>query len=186
MVTRGFVYIAASALLLSACASFPAYKSSGFRPPSAIGPYHRITARILVVDPKHVWQAMMDWQSEQPGEGSIRIVHAVIGRIVELRWRHDKMWLRDNQTESPKWRPVSKEELASRGMVISPQELSEFLGGHVPPGFQPKGPNRWTIHRNNSHIRVEWNAQKKRLIFSDISHGRKATMIILKSAEPHP
>jgi len=92
------------------------------------------------------------------------------------------MWLRDNQARSPAWRVLSQEELASHGIVISPRELSGFLTGHVPPGFKTKGANRWFIHRNNSNIRVEWNAQKKRLIFSDIKHGRKATMIILKSA----
>ncbi|MDQ6960438.1 MAG: hypothetical protein Q9M27_05350 [Mariprofundaceae bacterium] len=170
--------LTAPILLLSACASLAAGESSG------IGPYHRVTARILVMEPKHIWQAIVNWQSERPDEGKMRIVHAVSGRIVEFSWQHDEMWLRDNQVESPKWRLVSKEELASRGMVISPRELSEFLGGHVPPGFQPKGLNRWTIHRNNSHVRVEWNAQKKRLIFSDIRHGRKATMFILKSSPP--
>ncbi len=179
------MYVIVSALLLSACASLPTDKFSNIRPSSTIGPYRRVTARILVMGPKRVWQAMMDWQSGRSGEGRMRIVQPVIGRIVEFRWRHDEMWLRNNQIGSPQWHPVSKEELASHGMVISLWELSEFLGGHVPPGFQQEGPNRWSIHRNNSRVRVEWNAQKKRLIFSDISHGRKATMIILKSS-PSP
>lgn len=168
-----------SALLLPACASLTTDTSFHTGPSSMIGPYHQVTARILVMEPKHVWQAMMDWQSEQSGKGKIRIVHAVSGRIVEFLWRHDEMWLRDNQAGSPKWRLTSKEELASHGMVISPQELSEFLGGHVPSGFHAQGLNRWTIQRKRSHVRVEWNAQKKRLIFSDIRHGRKATLIIL-------
>jgi len=171
--------LTALTLLLSAYTGLAADNPSGIRPSSTIGPYHRITARIMVMEPKHVWQAMMDWQAKQPTEGKIRIVHAVSGRIVEFFWQHDEMWLRDNQAESPKWRLISKEELASRGIVISPQELSEFLGGHVPSGFQPKGSNRWIINRNKSHIRVEWNAQKQRLIFSDIKHGRKATLFIL-------
>jgi len=176
---RGFVYIIVGTLLLSACAHLATDKSSNSRSPSTIGPYSHITARILVMEPKHVWQAMLNWQSKQPDEGKIRIVHAASGRIVELLWKHDEMWLRDNQAESPKWRRIGREELVAHGIVISPQELSEFLGGHVPSGFQPKGPNKWIINRNNSHVRVEWNTQKKRLILSDIRHGRKATLIIL-------
>ena len=135
----------------------------------------------MVMEPKHVWQAMLNWQAKQPSGGKIRIVHAISGRIVELVWQHNEMWLRDNQAESPKWRLISKEELAPHGIVISPQELSEFLSGRIPSGFQSKGPNRWIINRNNSHVRVEWDAQKRRLIFSDIKHGRKATLIILDS-----
>jgi len=168
--------LAVPILLLTACASLTADQSS------TIGPYHGITARIMVMEPKHVWQAMLDWQSGQSGKGKIRIVHAASGRIIEIFWQHNKMWLRDNQAESPKWRLIGREELVAHGIIISPQELSEFLGGRIPSGFQPKGPNRWIINRNNSHTRVKWNAQKKRLIFSDISHGRKATLIILKSA----
>jgi len=135
----------------------------------------------MVMEPNHVWQAMVDWQAKQATEGKIRIVHAVSGRIVELRWQHGEMRLRDNQAENTAWRSISKEELMSHGIVISPQELSEFLGGRVPSGFQPKGSNRWMVNHNDNHVRVEWNAQKKRLIFSDIKHARKATMIILKN-----
>ncbi len=154
--------------------------------PSGIGPYRQITARILVMEPDHVWQAMMDWNARWPDEGKIRIVHAVNGRIVELRWQHNEMRVRDNQAKKPDWRSISKEELASHGIVISPRELSEFLGGHVPPGFLPKGSNRWIVSRNNSHVRVEWNARKKRLVFSDLKHGRKATLIILHAIERMP
>ena len=176
------VAVVLGTLLLSACANLATDKASNLRLPSTIGPYSHITARVLVMEPKHVWQAILDWQSKQPDEGKIRIVHAVSGRIVELLWKHDEMWLRDNQTQSLKWHPVNKDELATNGIVISPQELSKFLGGDIPSGFQSKGSNKWIIHRNNNHVRVEWNAQKKRLIFSDIKHGRKTTLIILKSA----
>jgi len=169
-------------LLLPACASLTANPSVANRSSSTIGPYHQITAKIMVMEPEHVWQAMLNWQSEQPDKGKIRIVHAVSGRIVEFRWQHDEMWLRDNQADSPKWRPTSSKELAANGIVITPRELSGFLGGHVPSGFQSRSLNLWIIQRNNSHVRVEWNAQKKRLIFSDIKHGRKATLIILNSA----
>lgn len=131
------------------------------------------------MEPEHVWQAMLDWQSKQSGAGKIRIVHAASSRIVELRWHQDDIWLRDNQSKNLKWRHINKDELATTGIVISPRELSEFLGGHVPSGFQSKGSNNWIIHRNNSHIRVTWKPQTKRLVFSDIKHGRKATLVIL-------
>jgi len=114
-------------------------------------------------------------------EGKIRIAHAMSGRIVELRWQHDAMWLRDNQAKNPAWRPIRKGELVSHGIVISPQELSGFLGSHIPSGFQPKGTNRWISNRNNNYVRVEWNTQRQRLIISDIKHGHKAILIILES-----
>ncbi len=135
----------------------------------------------MVMEPNHIWQAMLYWQAKQPDEGEIRIVHAMSGRIVELTWQHDRMWLRDNQARNPKWRRISKKELVSRGLLISPRELSEFLSGRVPSGFQPKGSDRWIVRRSNRHVRVEWNAQKKRLVFSDIQHGRKATLVILNA-----
>ncbi len=171
--------------LLSGCASLGTDHASNTRPlPSMIGPYHRITARILVVEPEHIWQAMMDWQSVQAGEGKIRIVHALSGLVVELRWQHDKMWLRDNQTGNARWHLIARKKLVSYGIIISPRELSGFLGGHVPSGFQLEGPNRWTAHRDGNRIRVEWNAQNKHLTFGDLSHGRKMTIIILKSGPP--
>jgi len=149
---------------------------------SDIGPYAKITARILVAAPDHVWQAIMDWQSMYPGKGKIRIVHAVSGRIVELRWRGNEMWLRDNQDRQPVWRRIRMAKLISKGIVISPQELTVLLRGRVPPDFQTRRSHRWVIKRGGSLIRVEWNVRKKRLIFSDIKHGRKAVMVILKGS----
>jgi len=52
--------VTAFILLLSACASLAADKPGHISSLSGIGPYKQITARILVMEPKHVWQAMMD------------------------------------------------------------------------------------------------------------------------------
>jgi len=89
------------------------------------------------------------------------------------------MRLRDNQSDNPDWHSITNEDLTARGIVISPQELSEFLGGHVPSGFQSKGVNRWVIRRQNSNIRVQWDAKKRRMSFSDIRHGRNANIFIV-------
>ncbi len=150
---------------------------------SGIGPYHQIHARILVAEPDHAWQAMMDWRSVQSSTGWIRLVHTVGGRIIELRWQGHTMWLRDNQAKSSDWRRIDQQELSSHGIVITPVELSTFLGGRMPAGFQATAPNRWSIHRNHSRIRVQWNRERRRLTFSDMKHARKAVILILDANE---
>ncbi len=133
------------------------------------------------MEPEHVWQAILNWQAKQADAGSIRIVHAISGRIIEIRWYENKMWMRDNQGENIKWRRIYQGELIAIGIVISPQELSEFLAGHVPSGFQSRNSDQWVIHRNHSHVRVLWKPRMQRLSFSDLKHGRKATLMILKN-----
>jgi len=170
-----------SVILLSACANLVVDKPSVSKPSSTIGPYSQITARIMVIEPEHVWQAMLNWQAKQADTGTMRVVHAASGRIVEIRWHDNEIWIRDNQSKSLKARRIGQKALTAIGIVISPQELSEFLGGHVPSGFQSTGSDKWMTQRNHSHVRVMWNPQTKHLVFSDIRHGRKATLIILKN-----
>ncbi|MDX8392629.1 MAG: hypothetical protein R8K53_08720, partial [Mariprofundaceae bacterium] len=142
---------------------------------STIGPYHNISARLLVIEPKRRWQVMLDWQAQQT-HGRARLVHAASGNIVELRWRKDDIRLRDNR--SPNWRKINMQQLAEHGIVISPYTLSRFLAGQIPSGFHRKNAITWESKRDDALIRVVWHADGRRLIISDIRHGRRATLLI--------
>jgi len=162
----------------TACASLPPAAN-----PPGIGPYHSISARLLVIEPKRRWQVMLDWQANQT-QGHARLVHAASGNIVELRWKNNHIRLRDNHT--PAWRDVNMQQLAEHGIVISPHTLAVFLTGNIPSGFHETAPNTWENRNHGAFIRVIWKNESKRLVLSDIHHGRRATLIILKSNPPTP
>ncbi|MDQ6986403.1 MAG: hypothetical protein Q9M25_01205 [Mariprofundaceae bacterium] len=165
-------------LFISACASLPPSAEA-----PAIGPYHNITARLLVIEPKRRWQVMLDWQAQKTS-GQARLVHAASGNIVELRWQKDDIRLRDNH--APNWRKINMQQLAEHGIVISPYSLSRFLAGQIPAGFRRKNANTWESKRGGKLIRVTWRNANKRLIISDIRHGRRATLIIGKTNHSSP
>jgi len=159
-------------LSLSACASIP-----DAAPVSGIGPYQDIKARLLVIEPKHRWQVMLDWHTELASRGHARLVHAASNWIIELRWQGSHISIRDNH--SPDWRRVRLSELAERGIVIAPHTLSEFLAGGIPAGFRETRTNQWENRKDGKLIRVLWRPQSHRLEISDIRHGRRATLMIL-------
>ncbi len=166
-----------ASLFVSACATLPpAAEAPG------IGPYHTISGRLLVIEPKRRWQVMLDWQTEE-NSGRARLVHAASGNIVELRWQKDDIRLRDNH--APTWRKINMQQLAEHGIVISPYTLSRFLAGYIPAGFQRKNASTWENTRDGKLIRVTWKHEVKRLIISDIRHGRRATLIISKTSARH-
>ena len=160
----------------TACASIPPAANA-----PGIGPYYSMSARLLVIEPERRWQVMLDWQATQT-RGHARLVHAASGNIVELRWQKDYIQMRNNH--APDWRHVNMQQLAEHGIVISPFTLGIFLTGKIPPGFHKTGPNIWESHKNGSLIRVAWKNESKRLMLSDIRHGRRATLIILKTNPP--
>jgi len=163
-------------LFVTACASLPSPADA-----PGIGPYHAISARLLVIEPKRRWQVVLDWQATQT-QGHARLVHAASGNIVELRWQKDNIQLRDNH--APAWRRVNMQQLGKRGIVVSPYTLSLFLAGKIPPGFHKSGLNRWENRQKGTLIRVTWHNDSRRLILSDIKHGRRATLIIIKTDPP--
>jgi len=177
---RGFLFSGLAALLfLTSCASLPAPEQA-----AGIGPYTSVHARLLVIEPSKRWQVLLDWHADSPTSGHARMSHAASNTVVELRWRHDDIELRDNK--APAWRKLSTAQLAEQGIVVSPYTLSRFLAGRVPAGFKQREPNLWESRRTASIIRVQWHAQARRLELSDIKHGKRATLIILSGEETSP
>lgn len=145
---------------------------------TAIGPYTQFSGRLVVIEPARRWQVMMNWHAERSHQGWLRLAHVASSRVVELRWRADTMQLRDNQAASTVWRTITEDELISHGIMLQPAELATFLLGGVPHGLRPTAPNRWEGRRGRNHIKVEWNDGRKRLAITDITHGRRAILII--------
>jgi hypothetical protein len=158
-------------LALAGCATAPPA-------PSSLGPWHAIRARIAVVESSRAWQAMLDWRADSPEAGAMRLTHAASGTVVELQWHHEAMRLRDNR--NPEWRTVPMRELAARGILIHPRELAALLLGQTPRSFRPDGADTWRLQRHGARIRVRWDAAHARLEMADLSHGRRAILIILK------
>jgi hypothetical protein len=166
-------------LMTTACATLPETADA-----PGIGPYRTIHARLLVIEPTRRWQVLLDWQAESAAKGQARLVHAASNSVIELRWQQNDIELRDNH--SPQWRRVGIEQLAEQGIVVSPSTLSHFLAGRIPPDFRSKEANQWESNKDGNHVRVTWNDTSKRLEFSDIKHGRRATLIILSGEDSLP
>jgi len=162
-----------AALLIGSC--MPAKTTS---PAAGIGPYPAFTGRLIVIDASRRWQVVINWRAATPEHGWLRLTHAASGRIIEMEWKGEAMRLRDNQATSPDWRPVSTDELAAHGIMLTPQTLTAILLGAMPPGFTSRGQHTWEGRHGDSVMRLQWSAQGKRLTITDINHGRKAMLII--------
>lgn len=173
-------------LLLCSCATLPAPEQSASwhstdELADGIGPYRSLSARLLVIEPTRRWQVILDWQAESGTSGRARLTHAASGTVVELRWQRDNIQLRDNKM--PAWRKVSLAELSEHGIVLSPYALSRFLAGHVPSGFRQTSRDNWESRRDGKLLRVQWFPEARRLVLTDIKHGRKATLIVLRAQQ---
>ena len=162
-----------AALLIGSC--MPAKTTS---PTAGIGPYPAFTGRLIVINASKRWQVVIHWRAPTPEHGWLRLTHAASGRIIEMEWKDDVMRLRDNQAASPDWRSVSAEELATHGIVLTPQTLAAILLGAMPPAFTSRDRDIWEGRHGSSVMRLQWSAQGKRLTITDINHGRKAILII--------
>ena len=166
----------AALLFLSACATVHAPRPAAGHAPG-LGPWREVSARIAVLDGARAWQAMLDWRASTPEAGRLRITHAASGTVVELQWQGSMMRLRDNR--HPEWRPVKMETLAARGILLAPRELAALLLGHPPASFAPQGADAWMLRRDGARIRIRWDARRARLEMADLSHGRRAVLIIM-------
>ena len=162
-----------AALFIGSC--MPAKTVS---PTAGIGPYPVFTGRLIVINASKRWQVVINWRASTPEHGWVRLTHAASGRIIEMEWKGEAMWLRDNQAASPDWRPVSGTELATHGIVLTPQTLAMILLGTMPPNFTSRQHHIWEGRHGGSVMRLQWSATDKRLTITDINHGRKAILII--------
>ncbi|MDQ6979762.1 MAG: hypothetical protein Q9M09_06220, partial [Mariprofundaceae bacterium] len=84
--------------LLAACSAHQPLSTSrqaGDTAP-AIGPYPQLSARLIVMQPNHRWQVMMDWQGNAHA-GTARLTHAASGRVLLIRWQGKQTKMLDNQ-----------------------------------------------------------------------------------------
>ena len=159
-------------MLASACAKQPILPSEQ----SAIGPYYQFSARLIVIEPKHRWQVMLQWHADSADKGEARLTHAATGTVIELRWSDSHMQVRS--TESRIWKPIDPAQLGSKGIVIPPQQLAAILQGEMPAHFIPMKQGLWESRDSGSPIRLQWTESLQKLTMTDIKHGRRATLLI--------
>jgi len=161
-------------LLLAACAT--PIKSTTSNTATGIGPFSIFSGRLIVIEPAHRWQALVDWDAPTPHQGALRLTHAASNTVIEFRWQGTARYIRDNSNKT--WRPITPAQLAGHGIVIPPALLADILLGHMPAGFHANGPDQWEGRHNGSLIRLLWHADSRRLVMTDIAHGRQATLVI--------
>lgn len=166
-------------LMLIATLLFTGCATTGQHRPAAteIGPYSTFAARLVVIDAARRWQVMVDWNGT-PEQGALRLTHAASNRIIRIRWHHDGIQMLDNQDRTQNWRSISVSELYSHGVILPPQQLSRILMGDIPGALIQKSSGDWEGRLNGTFIRIRWSAGKQRLELTDITHGRKAILII--------
>jgi len=157
-------------IFLAACVKAP--------PGISNKPYTKFTARLIVTEPSRRWQVLVDWRNNGKDRGWLRLIHALTGRVVELRWQHERMWLRDNQAIGIKWREINLNYLASYGIPLFPKDVARFLSGSAPDDFIRRGEDLWSGKRLNSTVNVKWNQSRRILKITDIRNGKIAILMI--------
>lgn len=170
--TTGIITAIIAALLVSACATTVQHHRE-----SVIGPYTTFSGRLIVIEPARRWQVMLNWDGT-PEKGIARLTHAASNRIVQLSWNHETIQILDNQSPVREWKNVSEEEIISNGIILPPQQIAAILSGSLPETLIQKKPGEWEGKLNGAYLRVRWSAEKNRLELLDITHGRKAILII--------
>jgi len=165
--------------LLAACATLP--EKNLLQAAVGIGHFEAFSGRLIVIEPSRRWQVTLQWQAKQASTGWARLTHAASNTVIELRWQGDAIQLRGNGRAS--WQSVSREALSKQGIVLTPQQLATLLLGGVPTHFQAAKTNQsnrlvWENRGFKPFIRVQWQAEQQRLTMTDITHGRRAILII--------
>jgi len=159
-------------LLLAGCAT--PIKSTTHT--AGIGPFTTFSARLIVIEPAHRWQVLLDWDAPTADHGTLRLTHAASNTVIEFRWQGRLMYIRDGSSNA--WHTITTAQLAEHGIFIHPARLAAILRGQMPADFHTHGPDQWESRRDGNLIRLRWYADNQRLLMSDIAHGRKATLII--------
>jgi len=159
-------------VLMSACATIKPHETA-----LSIGPYQNFTGRLMVIEPTRRWQVMIYWNGT-PEEGVARLTHAASNRIIQLSWHHETMLMLDNQSPGQAWKSITSEEMASNGIILPPQKLALILTGKLPKTLVWKSRGKWEGKINGIFLHVKWSDEKHRLELTDITHGRKAILII--------
>jgi len=168
-------------LMLSACASLPGKQSPADTKTTSIGPYSEFTGRLLVMDQQRRWQVQVQWKAIEPESGWLRLTHAASNTVIELRWDHQTMQMRDNSANN--WQRTSQKILSDHGIVLPPNQLAALLLGEIPEHFQLKTSNDkdnlvWESRGLDQFVRLQWQESTHRLTMTDMTHGRRAILLI--------
>jgi len=171
-------------ILPAACASMSGNTPATNEPAktgTSIGPYSEFSGRLLVMEPKRRWQVLLQWRALQPDSGWLRLTHAASSTVVELRWQHQDMQMRDNSSND--WREISPQQLAEQGIVLPPRQLASLLLGKTPDHFQLKAGKdgddlTWESTGSEPFVRLQWQKSSHRLTMTDMAHGRRAILLI--------
>lgn len=158
-------------VMASGCAKQPVHDET-----TTIGPFKSLSGRLIVIEPDRRWQVVIQWHAETPERGEVRLAHAATGTVVEFRWAGPYMQIRDGNASS--WRSLTNRELGEHGIVIPPKQLASILLGRMPAHFVRKKGDLWESRKSGHPIRLQWLSSSRKLIMSDIKHGRRATLII--------
>lgn len=166
------INIALISLLLAGCVT-----SWQLQEQSTIGPFTQFSGRLIIIDSAHRWQVLIDWNGT-PESGSARLTHAASNRIISIQWRQDSIRLQDNLDPARQWRSVSADALQKHGVILPPKEIARILSGDMPDSLSSKHQNEWEGDIADTHVRIRWFPDSRRLELMDVSHGRKAILII--------
>ena len=187
----GKLWLVTVLILPSACSSLPGKTptTTSMEKTSVIGPYSEFSGRLLVMQPRRRWQVSLQWASSNPEQGWLRLTHAASNSVVELRWQDQEMQLRSNTHTA--WQAISEQQLAEQGIVLPPQQLAALFLGRIPEHFVQKpaeGQNEiiWETLGMKPFIRLQWRASSQRLSMTDMTHGRRAILIIQHVTRPLP
>ena len=159
-------------VLISACATVKPHDTT-----SGTASYQQFSGRLIVIEPTRRWQVMIQWDGT-PERGLARLTHAASNRIIQLSWLHERIQMLDNQGATQQWQNITTQKLASNGIILPPQKLAMILSGNPPETLIRKNNGEWEGKIDGAFLRVRWSNENHRLELTDVTHGRRAILII--------
>ncbi len=166
--------IAATLLLLTACSTL---QQPTLQQGSECKPWHNFNGQLSILESAHRWQVLIHWQADLKS-GNTRLTHAATGRIIELQWQGEKIYIRDNQATTTTWKSIQADTLMQYGIVLPPQTIAAILHYQIPPSLKAKGNNIWQGKLHDKTIRIRWQDHCHKLTMTDITQGRIAILRI--------
>jgi len=139
-------------------------------------PISTFSGRLLVLDPKHRFQVELDWQSNED-KGTLRLTHALSGRMVFLQWQDKRMFWHDNNS-TLNWSSMSEEKLKDMGVILPPWTLAKVFMGQYPSSMKTKDHQLWKGTWGDNALQIKWSNHYHRVELTDFNRGQKAIVII--------